>query len=710
MKTLIRCIFLAGVAFIAQAAPAKSPAAVDASRLVAAEKDAANWLSHGRTYSEQRFSPLNQVNDTNVQKLGLAWSFKIDEDRVVEGTPIVVDGVMYATGAYSVVYALDAVTGKWLWTYDPKVEKWKASRGCCDAANRGVAVWNGRVYVGVYDGRLEAIDARTGKLAWSVDTVADKTRNYTITGAPRIVKGKVIIGNGGSEFGVRGYVTAYDAATGKQAWRFFIVPGDPAKGDETATITMARKTWFGDQYWKQGGGGTAWDSMAYDPDLDLFYIGTGNGSFWNYQARSEGKGDNLFLSSIVAVRPDTGEYVWHYQTTPGDAWDYTATQSISLADLTIDGKLRKVLMQAPKNGFFYVIDRATGELISGEKYGKNVTWAKGIDKATGRPIVDEAVAAYWKDGKPRIVSPGSQGNHNWHPMSFNPMTGLAYIPAHETLERYSPLAVQVPPQLGTPNLGMEVPVVPESLAELMGLKTLFSGRLLAWDPIKQKTAWEFPHAGMGNGGTLSTAGNLVFQGTADGYVAAFAADSGKQLWKQKVATGTVAGPVTYSVKGQQYVTFASGWGGAFPITFGALAQFAKVQPHSRIYTFKIGGKAPMPVVKYKPLPVPEPPAMVASDEVVNKGRELYATNCGVCHGLSAFGGGALPDLRYLTGEKHKIFAAFVYGLSSAKGMPSFTGKLDPDQTELIHSYLIKRAHDLKRDLAEATAVAVTPAK
>lgn len=307
-----------------------------------------------------------------------------------------------------------------------------------------VAVWNGRVYVGVYDGRLEAIDARTGKLAWSVDTVADKTRNYTITGAPRIVKGKVIIGNGGSEFGVRGYVTAYDAATGKQAWRFFIVPGDPAKGDETATITMARKTWFGDQYWKQGGGGTAWDSMAYDPDLDLFYIGTGNGSFWNYQARSEGKGDNLFLSSIVAVRPDTGEYVWHYQTTPGDAWDYTATQSISLADLTIDGKLRKVLMQAPKNGFFYVIDRATGELISGEKYGKNVTWAKGIDKATGRPIVDEAVAAYWKDGKPRIVSPGSQGNHNWHPMSFNPMTGLAYIPAHETLERYSPLAVQVP--------------------------------------------------------------------------------------------------------------------------------------------------------------------------------------------------------------------------------------------------------------------------
>ena len=572
---------------------------VNTQRLIAAETsatDAGNWLGHGRTYSEQRFSPLEKINDKNVGQLGLAWQFKYELDRVVEATPIVVDGVMYTTGAYSMVYALDATNGKLLWKYDPKVYRGIQGTGCCDAANRGVAVWEGKVYVGVYDGRLEALDAKTGKKLWSVDTVIDHERNYTISGAPRVVKGKVIIGNGGAEFGVRGYVTAYDAKTGKQAWRFFTVPGDPAKGDESETIAMIRKTWHGDQYWVQGGGGTAWNAFAYDPELDLLYIGTGNGSFWNYGMRSEGKGDNLFLSSIVAVRPDSGKYVWHYQTTPGDAWDYTATQDIIVATLPIEGKPRKVVMQAPKNGFFYVIDAATGQFISAEKYGSIVTWAKGIDKESGRPVIDYEAADYWTKGEAKLVFPGSQGAHNWHPMSFSPKTGLVYIPQHTTGEHYSPLREKRRPSKGVANLGVEIPSVPEDKAGRDELAKLFTGKLQAWDPVAQKEVWSVPYPMMSNGGTLATAGNLVFQGTTHGQVRAYAADTGKPLWATDVSSGVVAGPITYSVKGEQYVAFNVGWGGAFPITFGAIAERARVVPDSRLYVFKLAGTQPMPPV------------------------------------------------------------------------------------------------------------------
>ena len=376
--------------------------AVDTQRLLNVDHEPGSWLTTGRTYAEQRYSPLKQINDKNVDQLGLAWQFKYELDRVVEATPVVVDGVLYTTGAYSMVYALDAVTGKQLWKYDPQVFRGMQNKGCCDAANRGVAVWKGRVYVGVYDGRLEALDAKTGEKVWSVDTVIDHERNYTITGVPRIIKDKVIIGNGGAELGVRGYITAYDSETGQQKWRFFTVPGDPAKGDESKTIRMIRKTWSGDQYWIQGGGGTVWNGMAYDPQLDLLYIGVGNGSYWNYGLRSEGKGDNLFLSSIVAIKPDTGKYVWHYQTTPGDAWDYTATQDIIIATLPIDGKPRKVVMQAPKNGFFYVLDAASGKFISAGQFGSIVTWAKGIDP---KRLVTTRRQTTGPRAKPRRCSP-----------------------------------------------------------------------------------------------------------------------------------------------------------------------------------------------------------------------------------------------------------------------------------------------------------------
>ena len=413
-------------------AAAAAPKPVTMERIIAADREPQNWLAHGRTYGEQRYSPLQQVNAGNVEKLGLAWSYATGTTRGLQATPIVVDGRMYTTGVWSVVYALDAKTGKELWKFDPEVPRAWGRYACCDAVNRGVALWQDALYVATLDGRLLALDARTGAKRWEVNTI-DRTKPYTITGAPRVVKGKVLIGNGGGEYGVRGYFSAYDAVTGKLVWRFYTVPGNPKDGFESPELAAAAKTWTG-EWWVGGGGGTAWDSMAYDPDLDTLYVGTGNGSPWARSIRSPGGGDNLYLSSILALDPDTGRLKWHYQTTPADNWDYTATQHMILADLVIAGRTRKVLMQAPKNGFFYVLDRATGELISADKYIP-ATWATHVDMKTGRPV--ETPEADWSQ-KTQLIIPAAFGGHNWHPMAFNPQTGLVYIPAMQPAGIYPP--------------------------------------------------------------------------------------------------------------------------------------------------------------------------------------------------------------------------------------------------------------------------------
>ena len=309
----------------------------------------------------------------------------------------------------------------------PKVDREKGYKGCCDVVNRGVALWKGKVFVGAYDGRLIALDAVTGKVVWEKDTLIDKEHSYTITGAPRVFNGKVVIGNGGAEYGARGYVTAYDAETGNQAWRWFTVPGDPSKPFEDESMAAAAKTWDpAGKYWINGGGGTAWDTITFDPDLNMVYIGTGNGSPWNRNIRSPSGGDNLYLASLVALNADTGKYVWHYQETPGDHWDYTSTQPMILADITIDGAPRKVILHAPKNGFFFVVDRTNGKFISAKNF-VDVNWATGYD-ANGRPI---EVAGGARRGKPFDSIPGPYGAHNWHPMSFNPQTGLVYLPAQD---------------------------------------------------------------------------------------------------------------------------------------------------------------------------------------------------------------------------------------------------------------------------------------
>ena len=653
---------------------------IDAKALAGADARPGDWISHGRTYSEARYSPLNRVDSGNVKNLGLAWSFDAETTRGLEATPIVVAGTLYTTGAWSVVYAIDARTGRQLWKWDPQVSRAYGQRACCDVVNRGVAVYKGKIYVGVLDGRLAALDAETGRPVWQIVTV-NQNQPYTITGAPRIVKGKVIIGNGGGEFGVRGYVSAYDAETGKLAWRFYTVPGDPSKAHESPALERATKTWNG-EWWKMGGGGTVWDSLAYDPELDLLYVGTGNGSPWNRNIRSPEGGDNLYLSSILALRPDTGEMVWHYQTTPGDTWDYTATQHMILTDLDIDGRKRKVLMQAPKNGFFYVLDRATGELISAEAYVP-MTWATGVDKKTGRPI--ENPQARYKD-ELTIVKPGPFGGHNWQPMSFNPRTGLVYIPAQDPFFAYAnDKSFKYTP--GGWNTGSDFSLLKAAPPFLP------TGHLLAWDPVAQKERWRVQYTNIWNGGTLTTAGNLVFQGTADGRFVAYSADRGEKLWEAQVGTGIIAAPVTYEIDGVQYVSVMAGWGGAYALAGGNATGNSNVS--GRLLTFVLGGKQPLPddvVTKLKPvLPI----AFDASAEKIESGAVRFAQFCAGCHGIGAVSGGATPDLRYSAASIFDKYADIVLeGKRVGGGMPAFKPVLTAEDVEAIRAFVLKRRSDM----------------
>ena len=667
---------------------------IDGARLRAASSDEANWITYGRTYDEQRFSPLHKIDTGNVNQLGLAWSADLDTARGQEATPLVIDGKMYITTAWSKVKAYDAVTGKLLWEYDPEVPGETGVKACCDVVNRGLGAWGGRLYLGTLDGRLIALDRETGKPAWSVVTL-DQSKPYTITGAPRIIDGRVIIGNGGAEMGVRGYVTAYDAENGKQLWRFYTVP-DKAGSNTEDHLKVAEATWKG-EWWSQGGGGTVWDAMAYDPDLDLLYIGVGNGSPWNQAYRSPGGGDNLYLSSIVAIRPKTGEYVWHYQTTPGETWDYTATQHIMLADLTINGKARKVLMQAPKNGFFYVLDRATGKLISANNYAP-VNWATGIDMKTGRPIENPA-ARYEKTGKPMLVTPGPLGAHNWHPMAFNPKDGLVYIPMNETTFPYIPMLGWKKAAQGF-NVGIDMAAgaMPADKAARAGFAAITRGALVAWDPVTQKERWRVQFKGPWNGGLLSTGGGLVFQGNATGKFVAYDAANGKELWSFGAQTGIVAPPITFAIKGEQYVAVMAGWGGAFPITAGLLNSVAgPVRNISRLLVFKLGGTAklpPEPSLAETPL---DPPVFKGTAQAATAGSNLFGRFCGVCHGDAAIGSGVVPDLRRSAAlGDPKTWNAIVHGgAMKATGMVSFANVMSAEQAETVRQYVIKRANEDK---------------
>jgi len=654
--------------------------------MLAAPLEAGQWLSYGRTYDEQRFSPLDAISTETIGELGLAWYADIPLNRGQEATPIVIDGVIYLGSAWSNVFAFDAATGRRLWRYDPEVPRDWAVNVCCGVVNRGVAAWKGKIFVGTLDGRLVALDAATGKEIWDVYTI-DRSQRYSTTGAVRVVKGRVLVGNSGAEFGVRGYVSAYDAETGELEWRFWTVPGNPADGFENPAMEMAAKTWSG-EWWKLGGGGTVWDAIVYDPVTDLLFVGVGNGSPWNQALRSPGGGDNLFLASIVALDPDDGSYVWHYQTSPGETWDFTATQPIMVADLDFGGVTRRVVMQAPKNGFFYVLDAATGELISADAFAP-VNWASHVDLATGRPVENPA-ARYDKTGEPAYVTPTGLGAHNWRPMSYSPQTGLVYFGSRHSAQAYIGDPNFAVTSVGT-NTGIIRALTAEQEAELAvrpDLQFEDRGAMMGWDPVARRPAWRVVSAGNAvDGGTLATAGGLVFAGGGQGELIAYRADNGERVWSFTAHTGVAAGPASYAVDGEQYIAVAAGRG---------------LQPYyqpnySRLLAFKLGGSVQLPPPVPYSEPELDPPPSTAAPAVIAKGAEVYGRLCIQCHGNRL---GTFPDLRRSpTLASQALFDAVVLdGVRTTNGMVSFAGELENADTVAARAYLVTLAIEEKARL------------
>lgn len=700
VPTTAVAIAAALVGFCAFATP-NSPAplsatAVDGDVIIHADAHPGDWLSHGRTYSEQRFSPLSQINRATVKDLGVAWQYRTYSVRGLEATPIVVNGVMYITQSWSKVAALDARSGKELWTYDPEVPGTTGRYACCDVVNRGVALWKGALFLGALDGRLIKLDAASGKPLWSIDTVENHNHAYTITGAPRVVDGLVVIGNAGSELDVRGYVSAYDATSGRLVWRFHTVPGDPSKPQENAALAQAVKTWDTTgkfKFWKIGGGGTPWNSMSFDPRLDLLYFGTGNGNPWSRDVRSPKGGDNLYLSSVVALHAKTGQLAWYYQTTPGDTWDFDSTSDVTLADLTIDGQLRHVLLHAPKNGFFYVLDRATGKLISVQKYGV-VTWAKGIDLKSGRPI-EEPSARYAK--KAATVFPSPNGAHNWQPMSFDPQTRLVYIPAIDGAElfigdanfKFKPKAF---------NTALDFPKISEAL-----LEAIQSGKpppaplgfIKAWDPVAQKEVWQVSMGGAWNSGLLSTAGGLVFGGDAYGNFGAYDAKTGQKLWSMDLKTGILAPPVSYMVDGRQYIAVLAGWGGGGALLALRDPETALSKYHTdqgRLFVFTLGGTRQVAALEPEGRPPSRPPPQTANAATIARGFTLYHTTCFGCHGFFAEASGPIPDLRLVPPEIWGQYDTIVLdGALASGGMASFKDQYNKDDVAAIRAYVLQQA-------------------
>ena len=665
-------------------APGGAPANVTAERLLNAASEPSQWMTYGGNYEEHRYSGLSQINRDNVKQLGLVWFADYDTNLQQNGTPLYIDGVIYVSTAWSKVYAFDARSGRQLWQYNPKVPGEWAVKVCCGLKNRGIAAWNGKIYAGTLDGRLVAIDAKTGKEAWSTLTI-DRNQRYAITGAPRIVKGKVLIGNSGGEYGVRGYISAYDAQTGKLAWRFYTVPGNPQDGFENEAMKKAAATWSG-EWWKLGGGGNVWDAIVYDRVTDLVYFGTGNGTPWNQRNRDSKGGDNLYLASIIAVKADTGEYAWHYQTTPAETWDYDAISPITIANLTLDGKERHVLMQACKNGFFYVLDAATGELLRADAFTE-VNWADGVDMKTGRPR--ERKEARYTAAKPFNGLPGAQGAHAWHSNAFSPQTGLIYIPTQHAYFPWVEDTKYAPSSVGY-NLGVDFDAQFTYYRDKPNVPHDFVGFLQAWDPVTGKQVWKGePNQGP-TGGALATAGGLVFHGGGSAQeFRAYDARTGEKLWSMQAQTGVMAGAISYELDGQQYIAVSVG---------GDQTGGYYAPNYSRLLVFALNGKAQLPPMQeYTPRPLAPPPATAAA-EVVQAGHDKYSQYCAACHGENGQTRGAnFPDLTRtpLLHTQEGFDQIVLKGVLADKGMVSFATALKPEDTQAIRAFIVARANELK---------------
>ncbi len=686
----------------------KGPAAIDRGRLLAASKHPQQWLTTGGDFGKTHYSGLAAIDAASVSRLGYAWGFDTDTDRGLEATPIVVDGVMYTSGVAGRAYGLDARSGKLIWRFEPKVDPRVHRATCCDQVNRGVAVWRGRVYVAALDGVLYALDAATGKVAWRADTIVDHTRGYSSTGAPEIAGDVVVIGNAGGEFDTRGYITAYDLKTGRQAWRFFTAPGDPHGPRDHPDLAIAERTWDPASRWDIGGGGNVWDGMVYDPQLDLLYVATGNGEVYARAQRSPKGGDNLFLSSLLAIRPKTGRLAWYYQETPGDQWDYDSDAPILLTTLGIAGRQRQVLLHAPKNGFFYVLDRATGELLSARPYVP-VTWARGVDAKTGRPAPNPD-ADYTTGAK--LVFPSPVGGHVWNPMAFSPRTGLIYLPA---IEGGAVMYAKPDPQrrAGRVNTGAAI-LLPDSPEQFAALPKSAQGAvspaalagapdlhrrayLRAWDPVAQRTVWQVPTIGWwDHAGVLATGGDLVFQGSGDGHLRAYDARTGRLLKDIDTGSSIIAAPMTYAVDGVQYVAvMAAAGGGLWYLPHPQNAAY-KYGNQGRILVFRLDGAAtPKPPPLAPVEPIAAPPTQTASAAVIERGRTLFEANCTLCHVNMPRTGSA--DLTRLSEGSHAAFDDILLGgLLKEQGMPQWSDVLTKDDAHAIHAYIIKLSQDAYR--------------
>jgi quinohemoprotein ethanol dehydrogenase len=663
---------------LATADTGKGTAWVDGARIAKQATDGTEWLSDGRGYDAQRYSPLTQINASNVKQLGIAWYDELDTMRGVEATPLYADGVLYNTLPWNITMAYDARTGKRLWTYDPKVPREYGRYACCEPVSRGVALWKGKVIIATLDGRVIALDAKSGQPVWTQQAFTHDMP-YSITGAPRVYDGKVVIGNSGGDLGVRGFVIAFDAETGKKAWKFFLTPNPQDKPDGEASD---------DGLWKTlGGGANPWDSISYDPKLNLVYVGTGNGSSNSWHYRSGGKGDNLFVCSIVAIDATTGNYKWHYQEVPEEDWDYTCTSTITVATLPIGGKARRVVMHAPKNGYFYVLDAATGEFISAKPYVP-VNWGT-VDSKTGKATVNPGMH-YGTD--PVLLMPGPGGGHNWFPMGYSPRTKLAYFPTFESGfgYAYDPNWSPKPFRSNSGWGGFSGDALKKRAELQKQINAMEKTFLVAWDPVKQQAAWRVQLPRHGNGGVMITGSDLVFEGTTKQTFAAFDAKNGKLIWEMPVQSAPVAGPITYMLDGVQYIAVNAGWGGgAAQIERGSGIELPRAS--ARLLVFKLGGKVQLPPLKAEEK-APDPPPVTASEATIARGAKLFADTCAQCHGQQAIGG--VKDLRKLTRDTHAKFNDIVLkGVYQDKGMASFADLLKPDEVDAIHGYIIARANE-----------------
>ena len=644
----------------------------------------AEWKVNAGNDRGEHFSALDQIDTESVTGLGLSWSTDIPVADGISATPIVVDGAIYVSGPYSIVFALDAATGKIRWHHDPDVRKafaddpylsWTAR------SNRGVAFLDGRVVVATADCRLVALDAVSGEPAWTAKT-CDPADGYSITDAPRAGEGKIFVGNAGSESGQRnrGYVSAYDIRDGRLLWRFHTVPAADPEHNDTPAMKMAASTWTGDAWQEFGGGGSAWNEMTYDPESGYLFFGTAGALPYLHRYRSPQGGDNLFLSSVLALDAGTGEYAWHYQTVPEDSWEYNATMNIVLADLDIGDRKRSVAMIAPKNGFFYVLDRLTGEFISARSYVK-VNWASHINAETGRPVVDPE-GEFWNrpTGSQNELWPNMWGSHSWNPMAYHPGLELAYIPAID--------APSVVTNLGEGDFEDRVTLVTE-----VDGKPHSPGKLIAWDPVAQRERWSVDHVLPFNGGVLATGGGLVFQGDATGAFTAYDAADGRRLWSVDTGSAINAAPITYSLDGRQYVVVPVGAGGGAQFVYPELHATATAHGPARLMAFALHGDQAMPQHSGIEKRLTNLEA-TASGEIIAQGKRLYAGNCSFCHGTNAVAraDGSVPDLRYASNETHLAWNGIVIGgARRAQGMPG--SEMRPEEAEAIRQYVLRRASE-----------------